>query len=108
MEVKMMTHTEMLKQIAYDLHNLAEDIEVMIAEDGSASEQNETDSKGAEKVPEIKLEDVRTVLASKSRDGFGNEVRDLIHAYGADKLSEVDAANYADMMKKAEAIGNAS
>lgn len=101
-----MTRTEMLKQIAYDLHNLAQDIEVMIADDGSP-EPDETNPKSTEKTPEIKLEDVRTVLAAKSRDGFGSEVRDLIHAYGADKLSEVDEKNYTDMMKKAEAIGHA-
>ena len=40
--------------------------------------------------PELKLEDVRAVLAEKSRAGHTAEVRALLKKYGAAKLSEID------------------
>jgi len=48
----------------------------------------------AEPKPEIKLEDVRAVLAEKSRAGHTAEVRTLLKKYGAAKLSAVDPAKY--------------
>ena len=56
--------------------------------------------------PELKLEDVRAVLAEKSRAGHTAEVRALLKKYGAAKLSEIDPANYEALMKDAEVIGN--
>ena len=58
--------------------------------------------------PELKLEDVRAVLAEKSRAGHTAEVRTLLQKYGAEKLSAVDPANYEALMKDAEVIGNGS
>lgn len=56
--------------------------------------------------PELKLEDVRAVLAEKSRAGHTAEVRALLKKFGAAKLSEIDPANYEALMKDAEVIGN--
>jgi len=58
--------------------------------------------------PELMLEDVRAVLAEKSRAGHTAEVRALLKKYGAAKLSEIDPANYEALMKDAEVIGNGS
>jgi hypothetical protein len=63
-------------------------------------------SKKEKPKPELKLEDVRSVLAGKSRAGHTAEVRDLLQKYGATKLSAIDPANYEALMKDAEAIGN--
>lgn len=38
----------------------------------------------------LTLEEVRAILAEKSRDGFTAQIRDLLLKYGAKKLSEVD------------------
>ena len=57
---------------------------------------------------ELKLEDVRAVLAEKSRAGHTAEVRALLKKYGAAKLSEINPANYEALMKDAEVIGNGS
>ena len=57
---------------------------------------------------ELKLEDVRAVLAEKSRAGHTAEVRTLLKKYGAAKLSEINPANYEALMKDAEVIGNGS
>ena len=48
-----------------------------------------------------------TALAEKSRAGYTADVKALIAKYGADKLSDVDPANYAALLKDAEVIGNA-
>ena len=58
--------------------------------------------------PELKLEDVRAVLAEKSRAGHTAVVRALLKKYGAAKLSEINPANYEALMKDAEVIGNGS
>lgn len=58
--------------------------------------------------PQLKLEDVRAVLAEKSRAGHTAEVRALLKKHGADKLSEIDPAKYEALLKDAEVIGNGS
>lgn len=57
---------------------------------------------------ELKVEDVRAVLAEKSRAGHAAEIRALLQKFGAAKLSEIDPANYEALMKDAEVIGNGS
>lgn len=57
---------------------------------------------------ELKLEDVRPVLAEKSRTGHTAEIRELLKKYGASKLSAVDPANYKALLKDAEVLGNGS
>ena len=52
------------------------------------------------------LEEVRAILAEKSRDGFTAQIRDLLQKYGASKLSEVDFARYGDLVADAEVLGN--
>jgi hypothetical protein len=52
------------------------------------------------------LADVRALLAEKSRDGFTAQVRAIITAHGANKLSEIDPAEFPSIMKEAEVLGN--
>ena len=58
--------------------------------------------------PALTLEQVRAVLADKSRQGHTAEIRSLLQKYGAAKLSSVDPANYEALLKDAEVIGNGS
>lgn len=58
------------------------------------------------KAKEVTLAEVRAVLAEKSRQGHTGEVKELLAKYGADKLSGVDPAKYADLMKEAEVLGD--
>ena len=51
------------------------------------------------------LEEVRTVLAELSRNGLTAQVRELLQKHGADRLSEVNPAEYAAILKEAESIG---
>lgn len=57
--------------------------------------------------PVLKLEDVRAVLAEKSRNGFTAQIRELLQKYGADKLSAVKPEHYKALLNDVEGIGNA-
>lgn len=61
-----------------------------------------------EKKPELKLEDVRAVLAEKSRAGHTAAIRTLLQKYGASKLSGVDPKNYEALLKDVEVLDNAT
>ena len=58
--------------------------------------------------PVITLEQVRAVLADKSRAGHTTEVRTLLQKYGADRLSQIDPANYEALLRGAEGLANAT
>lgn len=55
----------------------------------------------------LTLEDVRAVCADKSRSGFTEEVKEILTKHGADKLSEVDPAEYKALLAEVEVLGNA-
>lgn len=55
----------------------------------------------------VSLEDVRAVLAEKSRRGFTEEVKKIISKHGADRLSGIDPSEYESLLSEAEVIGNA-
>lgn len=60
------------------------------------------------KTPAITLEKVRAALAQKSRDGYTEQIRELLQKYGSDKLSGIDPENYAALMADAGELGNAT
>lgn len=67
-----------------------------------------TDDAEAVPAPEktYSLEEVRAILAEKSRDGFTAQICDLLQKYGATKLSEVNPARYRDLVADVEVLGN--
>ena len=76
---------------------------------GKAAAKNtaKKEAKAAKQEPEEKpltLEEVRAVLAEKSRSGHTEEVRALLNKHGADKLSEIDPAEYAALLAEAEVL----
>lgn len=60
----------------------------------------------SEKKP-LTLEDVRAVLAEKSRAGFTEEVKAVIANHGASKLSGIDPSEYEAVITEVEVLGNA-
>lgn len=56
--------------------------------------------------PQLTLEQVRAVLADKSRMGFTAEIRALLQKYGAAKLSGIDPANYKALVADTEVLGD--
>ncbi len=108
----MMKEDEMqtLAGVVDSMHKLAEGLETLaIYLLRDAGEQQEvSDSKVAKEPkpvqPEVMLEEVRAVLAGKSRAGHTNEVRKLLQDFGAVKLSAVDPKDYAALKAKAEVL----
>lgn len=71
------------------------------------SGEPEVHKEAPEPEPELKLEDVRAVLADMSRKGHTAEIRALLQKYGAAKLSGIDPANYSALLKDVEGLNNA-
>ena len=72
---------------------------------GKAKKEAETVS--ADPVPEKKtvtLEEVRTLLAEKSRAGHTEQVKEIIAKHGAKKLSEIDPAEYEALIAEVEVL----
>ena len=58
--------------------------------------------------PVLTLEQVRAVLADKSRKGHTAEIRALLQKYGASKLSGIDPTNYKALLTDAEVLTDAT
>ncbi len=54
--------------------------------------------------PTLTLEQVRAVLADKSRQGHTAEIRSLLQKYGAAKLSQIAPAHYKALLADAEVL----
>ena len=70
----------------------------------SGSEECQVDAQPQSATKALVLEDVRSVLAQKSIEGHTAEIQALIRKYDADKLSQVDPAHYADLLRYAEVL----
>lgn len=91
-----------LREIASSIDSIATWLaESMVSKDNTA----ETET-AAKPKPALSLEDVRAILANKSRNGFTEQVRELLHKYGANKLSEVNPSDYEALAVDAEVLGN--
>lgn len=69
-------------------------------------EEQKADAPVSEKKA-VTLEEVRKVLAEKSRAGFTDDVKAILNKHGGEKLSEVDPTEYKALLAEAEVIGNA-
>ena len=90
-------------EIKEDAENLASSIGVLITALESDEElPKEEKVKQEEKTYEI--EDVRKILADKSRLGHTAKIRELLEKYGAKKLSEIEPSNYKDLVADVEKL----
>lgn len=95
-----------LKSAAQSLISVADSLTALF----SGSHLNQEDATETPKpVPakEITLEEVRAVLAEKSRNGHTAKVRELLIKYGAAKLSEIDPSKYDALLAEAALIEDA-
>lgn len=58
--------------------------------------------------PRLTLEQVRAVLADKSRKCHTSEIRTLLQKYGAAKLSGIDPVHYKALLADAEVLTDAT
>ena len=93
---------EELRSAAAAIKNAAE----WLAEQFSAEAPAQEEKPAPE--PALTPEEVRAVLAEFSRVGHTAEVRSLLLKFGANKLSEVDPANYNALLREVEELKNAS
>ena len=97
--------TKLLLTIADQLSGLADSVKAVCSAFADSPQEPEK-QKQAKKAVVVPLEKVRGVLAEKSRDGFTAEVREIIQSFGADRLSEINPADYEAVLKKAEVLGS--
>ena len=113
-----MSRIKLLLDLIEDVRAVADDMQTIadaMASDGLTATE-ETKAEPVQEVPvekaepekAIRFEDVRAVLAAKSRDGYGAQVRELIAKHGGTKLSDIDPSEYGAMLKEAEVFGNAT
>lgn len=107
-----MSRVKLLLDVINDIRSLADSLDALantpVSAD-TAEKKTAAKSKSAKNNEEnmVSLEDVRKVLAEKSRAGFTNEVKAIITAHGSDKLLDINPSEYPAVLKEAEVIGNA-
>ena len=89
-----------LKRCGEILIGISESLTELLS--GGMQPEKKADTGAMEKA--IALEEVRAVLAEKSRNGHTAQVRELLIKHGANKLSEIDPAKYAALLKDAEVL----
>lgn len=98
-----MSRIKLLMEIKEDAENLASSIGVLLTALESDEElPKEEGVKQNEKTYEI--EDVRKILADKSRLGHTAKIRELLEKYGAKKLSEIEPSNYKGLVADVEKL----
>ena len=97
-----MSRIKLLMEIKEDAENLASSIGVLLTALESDEELPKKEVKKEETTYEI--EDVRKILADKSRLGHTAKIRELLEKYGAKKLSEIDPSNYKDLVADVEKL----
>ena len=98
-----MSRIKLLMEIKEDAENLASSIGVLLTALESDEElPKEEKVNQNEKIYEI--EDIRKILADKSRLGHTAKIRELLEKYGAKKLSEIEPSNYKDLIADVEKL----
>ena len=95
------TTIEELRNAATAINDAANWLAAQFSNDGPAPEPVPAE-------PVLTLEAVRAVLADKSRAGFTAEIHALLQKYGADRLSQLDPANYKVLLAEVEVLTNAT
>lgn len=99
----------------HDLTSLSEELITAITRLAAALEGYQTNAvkesafvQHEEKVPrderQVTLEQIRAVLAAKSKSGSQAQIKDLITKYGANKLTEIDPSRFTHLLKEAEGL----
>ena len=100
-----MEKTKLVLEVIQKILKVAEDLKTL---SGSLQAVCETVSNALPKELKadqvISMEDVRGVLADKSRAGHTAEIREILKKYGADRLSAVDPKHYAEILRDAEGL----
>ena len=120
-----MSRIKLLLDVVSDLRSLADSLQAVadaVAQGGQEQPDQTTEKKPAQKQEKktaakkvepsvekaepkpLTLEQVRAALAEKSRAGHTAEVEALLLKHGADKLSDIDPAEYPALLADAEVL----
>lgn len=98
-----------LRNAAQSLTAVADSLTALFSGGHSGTESkapvSATQSKSSQEPKPITLEQVRAVLAEKSRGGHTADVRALLEAHGAAKLSAIDPKEYPALLAEGSRIG---
>ena len=102
-----MSKEKLLKEIKKDAESLIGSINALLIEIDKEQEltpeiEGQISIEEHLKEKSITLEEVRRVLADKSRAGYTEKIRELFQKYGAKKLSEVDEKHFSAILKDVE------
>lgn len=106
-----MSKMKLLLDMVQDMRSLADSLQTLA--DALCQEEQISETEPApEAIPQeppkvITLEEVRAVLAEKSRAGHTAAIRDLLQKYGASKLSKIEPQYYEALLREAEVLGDA-
>lgn len=99
-----MNKTKIIQEIIGHLKRITDSLEALTGV--SETHQPEPEAKGQEKIVSEKkhkkptLEEVREVMAEKSKAGHREEVKQILLKYDAKKLTSLDEKHYADVLKE--------
>lgn len=118
-----MSKMKLLLEVIQDIRSLAESLQAVAeaimenefvetpaentgkADGGKAAKSEEkADQPPAKEEKLMTLAEVRAVLAEKSRAGHTANVRELLLKHGAEKLSDIDPAEYPSLLADAEVL----
>lgn len=96
-----------MSELAEQLTELRHCGEILIGISETLTEMFSTPTSVRESVQskkEYTFEEVRAILATKSREGHTDEVKEIITALGAEKLSDVKPEQYEELLRKVEVL----
>ena len=116
-----MSRIKLLLDVVSDLRSLADSLQAVadaVAKNGQEQPAQATEEQSVQKLEKknaakqvekaepkpLTLEQVRAALAEKSRAGHTAEVKALLIKHGADKLSDIDPAEYPALLADAEVL----
>ena len=89
---------EKLVSVSEELKEIFSEAELEKKKAPAKKKESEAKPEPEEPKKEYTFTEVRTFLAEKSRAGHTAEVKKILAAHGADKLSDLDKAEYAAVM----------
>lgn len=95
---------EELRNAAAAINDAADGLTQQFSSDSKQQYVNTAAKVEKETKPALTLEEVRAVLADKSRARHTAEIRELLKKYGASKLALVDPKHYEALLREAEVL----
>lgn len=107
-----MNKRELLQNVIANVRTFADSLQLLAdsmkvnESSNEETKQKSTKEKKKSAKKEYSFEDVRGILAEKSKDGFTAEIKAVIEKYGCNKLSDISPENYEAIIEEVKVLGN--